>query len=163
MSTMLTLLLDNVRSAYNVGSIFRTADAFGVSSLLLSGITCAPSTASVQIHKTALGAELSVPWKHIKDEEEAVALLRRMRTEEGFTIVGLEQSPRSVKLPLSPGQAFGERVVLIAGNEVRGVSERLLSECDAIIEIPQTGIKQSLNVSVAVAIALYELSRGQGR
>lgn len=143
-----TAVLNNIRSLYNVGSIFRTADGAGVEKLWLCGVTGIPP--SNKISKTALGAEKSVPWEFSKD---AVSCVRRLK-EEGYQIVLLEQTVHSV-----PYQKFipEGKVALVIGNEIEGVSEELLSLCDAAVEIDMAGLKISLNVTVAFGIAAYHL------
>ena len=144
------VLLDNVRSMYNVGSVFRTADAFLVEKLVLCGITGCPPHA--EIKKTALGAEDSVMWEYRKNAAEAVAVMK----QEGWKVCVLEQAHHSMAL-----QDFniseGERYLLIAGNEVDGVNQEIVDLADIILEIPQRGVKHSLNVSVSVGIALWQM------
>jgi len=146
------LMLENIRSMHNVGSVFRTADAFLVSGIYLCGFT--PSPPHRDIHKTALGATETVEWKYAENAWETVATLK----SEGYRIVAVEQVAGSIPL-----QNFtleeGARTVLIFGNEVQGVSEQVLALCDGSIEIPQFGVKHSLNVSVATGIVLWELVR----
>jgi 23S rRNA (guanosine2251-2'-O)-methyltransferase len=148
------LLLENIRSMHNVGSVFRTADAFLVEAIYLCGYT--PRPPHRDIHKTALGATDTVDWKYMDDPQEAAIFLKN----KGFQIVGVEQVSGSVTL-----QDFkfteGEKLVLIFGNEVNGVSEEVLKYCDACIEIPQFGMKHSLNVSVAAGMVLWELVRSK--
>jgi len=146
------LLLENIRSMHNVGSVFRTADAFLAEAIYLCGYT--PRPPHRDIHKTALGATETVTWKYSDKALDAVQTLK----SEGYRIVGVEQVADSIPL-----QAFkiatGEKIVLIFGNEVAGVSEDVLAYCDSGIEIPQFGMKHSLNVSVAAGIVLWELAR----
>lgn len=139
-------VLNNIRSLYNVGSLFRTADGVGVEKLWLCGVTGIPP--SNKISKTALGAEKSVPWAFSKD---AVSCVRKLK-EEGYQIVLLEQTVNSV-----PYQGFipEGKVALVVGNEIEGVSDELLSLCDAAVEIEMAGLKISLNVTVAFGIAAY--------
>jgi|SRR5690625_1003613 len=141
------VLAHNIRSLHNVGSLFRSADAFGVRSLWLSGYTPAPPRP--EISKTALGAEESVSWRHLEDPLADLETLRR----QGYQIIGLEQAVGSELLtthrPASP------RVCLILGNEVTGIDEELIPMIDRFVEIPQFGEKHSLNVSVAAGVALY--------
>jgi 23S rRNA (guanosine2251-2'-O)-methyltransferase len=146
------LLLENIRSMHNVGSIFRTADAFLIEAIFLCGYTpCPPHR---DIHKTALGATDSVKWKFFENAEHAVKMLKAA----GYRIVGVEQVAGSV--PLHEFKlANAEKIVLVFGNEVEGVSEELLAYCDACIEIPQFGMKHSLNVSVTAGMVLWELVR----
>lgn len=145
-----TVVLDNVRSMYNVGSFFRTADGSGIEKLWLSGITGRPP--QKQIAKTALGAEESVPWEGASDP---LALLQEHRSR-GYEIAAIETSLRSVDLydwrPQFP-------VCLIFGHEVDGIADPILDTCDTHVRIPMLGIKHSLNVATAGGIVLYELLR----
>ncbi|HTR18512.1 MAG TPA: RNA methyltransferase [Candidatus Paceibacterota bacterium] len=148
------VLLHNIRSAHNVGSIFRTADAAGVSKIFLSGYTPLPvdrfGYARKDISKVALGAEKSVPWEYQKNPYGIVATLRG----DGWQIVGVEQDKNSINYrTLRPKR----RVLFILGNEVRGVSPALRKKCDALVEIPMHGKKESLNVAVAAGIVLFSL------
>lgn len=146
----LTVVLDNVRSLNNIGSIFRTCDALGVERLMLCGITATPPSA--EIHKTALGAEDSVAWSYYPDTLSAIAELRR----DGYTICALEQVKGSISLPdFSP--APGHRYAIIAGHEVHGVSQTAVDASDLCLEILQFGAKHSLNVAVSTALAIYHL------
>ena len=144
------VLLDNVRSMYNVGSVFRTSDAFLVSEVILCGITgCPPHP---EIAKTALGAEDSVEWKYERDSLLAVEKMKK----EGWLICVLEQAHGSIPLQdFIPSSS--EKYLLVAGNEVEGVSQKIVDLADLIIEIPQHGVKHSLNVSVSVGIALWQI------
>ena len=143
------LVLDNIRSAHNVGSAFRTSDAFKVDRIVLCGICAVPPSA--EIHKSALGAEDSVPWEHVGDTLEAVARLRA----EGYRIVAVEQTENSVKLgEFRP--VPGERYALIFGNEVDGVQQSVVDASDFALEIPQYGTKHSLNVSVSIGVVLWQ-------
>ena len=146
------LLLENIRSMHNVGSVFRTADAFLAEAIYLCGYT--PRPPHRDIHKTALGATETVEWKYMDDASEAVKVLKN----EGYQIVGVEQVAGSISLHSFTLQT-GEKMVLIFGNEVDGVSEEVLEYCDACIEIPQFGMKHSLNVSVVAGMVLWELAR----
>jgi tRNA G18 (ribose-2'-O)-methylase SpoU len=146
------VVADNVRSLYNVGSLFRTCDAFGAAELWLCGITAVPPNR--EIHKTALGAENSVPWRFFRQTEEVVNELKA----EGYTVLAVEQVEGGVSLE-SFRPAAGTKYALILGNEVDGVSDEVLSRCDGAIEIPQGGSKHSLNVSVAAGVVLWELFR----
>lgn len=144
------VLLDNVRSMYNVGAIFRTADAFLLEEVILGGITgCPPHP---EITKTALGAEESVRWRHVESGQEEVAYMKG----KGWKICVLEQVHDSIELqdfrPLPE-----EKYLLVAGNEVTGVAQEIVDMADYILEIPQHGVKHSLNVSVSVGIALWQL------
>lgn len=151
----LVLVLDNIRSAHNVGSAFRTADSFRADKLCLCGISALPPSA--EIHKTALGAEFSVPWEHYDDTLDAVRKLR----EEGYVIVSVEQTVNSRKLgEFEPDP--GTKYALVFGNEVNGVRQDVVDESDFALEIPQYGTKHSLNVSVSLGIVLWELHRGRG-
>lgn len=144
-------VLDNVRSANNVGSFFRTADAFGIERIILCGITATPP--SKEIHKTALSAELVVPWCYFKTTIEAIEALRT----DGFVIVAVEQVHGSVSL--ADFEALGGRkYALIFGNEVDGVAQEVVAECDIAIEIPQRGTKHSLNVAVSGGVVLWEVA-----
>ena len=151
----LVLGLDNIRSAHNVGSAFRTADSFRADKLCLCGISALPPSA--EIHKTALGAEFSVPWEHYDDTLDAVRKLR----EEGYVIVSVEQTVNSRKLGEFEADP-GTRYALVFGNEVNGVRQDVVDESDFALEIPQYGTKHSLNVSVSLGIVLWELHRGRG-
>ena len=149
-----SVILHNIRSAYNVGSIFRTADAIGVTKIYLSGYTPCPidrfGRSEKQIAKTALGAEISIPWEYLKTPN---ALLKRLK-KEGVLLVGLEQDKRAIDY-----KTFTPKypIIFLVGNEVRGLSPALSGTCDVLLEIPMRGIKESLNVSVAFGIALYRI------
>jgi 23S rRNA (guanosine2251-2'-O)-methyltransferase len=146
------LLLENIRSMHNVGSIFRTADAFLAEAIYLCGYT--PSPPHRDIHKTALGSTETVHWKYFDSAVKAVKTLK----ETGCRIIGVEQVVGSI--PLQEFKIAGnERTAFIFGNEVEGVSDECLKYCDACIEIPQFGMKHSLNVSVAAGMVLWELIR----
>lgn len=144
------LLLDNIRSLFNVGAIFRTADATGIDKIYLGGITGKPI--SEKVKKVALGAEKTIPWEH---HWQSWCIIEKLK-KQGFQIVALEQSKRSIlytkfkpKFPL----------LLIVGNEIMGVSKNLLKKADKIIQLPMHGQKESLNVAVAAGIAIYELNK----
>ena len=141
-------VLDNIRSAHNVGSAFRTCDAFGIDRLYLCGICAAPP--SPEIHKSALGAEDSVPWEHRQDTLEVIAELR----SRGYTIISVEQAVGSVMLDEFRREP-GRRYALIFGNEVEGVSQAAVDASDMALEIPQWGTKHSLNVSVSMGVVLW--------
>jgi len=144
----LVIVLDNVRSALNVGSAFRTADAFGVDRIMLCGICATPPSA--EIHKSALGAEESVPWEH---SGSALETVRRLR-EEGYTVVSVEQTVHSVKLDgFTPEK--GRKYAVVFGNEVEGVGQDVVDASDMALEVPQSGIKHSLNVSVCIGVVLW--------
>lgn len=148
----IAVILDNVRSAYNVGSIFRSADAFHVDRIALCGICATPPSA--EIHKTALGAEDVVPWTHYPDTLDAIAALRA----EGYTVVAVEQTENSIKLSAVSGRSPLEtcaKYAFVFGNEVDGVQQAAVDACDFSIEIPQHGTKHSLNVAVTAGIVLF--------
>ena len=143
------LVLDNIRSAHNVGSAFRTAESFRADKVWLCGICAVPPSA--EVHKTSLGAEDAVPWEHADDTLEVVEKLKN----EGYTVVSVEQTVRSVKLDgfhRDPGKKYA----LVFGNEVAGVRQDVVDASDFSLEIPQFGTKHSLNVSVAVGVVLWE-------
>lgn len=142
------VVLDNVRSAHNVGSAFRTADSFKADKVWLCGICAVPPSA--EIHKSALGAEDSVAWEHVDNTMDAVARLK----EEGYTIVSIEQTVGSVMLDAFRPEK-GRRYALVFGNEVSGVGQDVVDASDFSIEVPQFGTKHSLNVSVTVGVILW--------
>ena len=142
------VVLDNIRSAHNVGSAFRTCDAFRADALYLCGICATPPSA--EIHKTALGAEDSVPWRYFSDTMEAVRTLK----EQGFTIASVEQTVGSVQLDAFLPEP-GRKYALIFGNEVDGVRQDVVDASDLALEIPQWGTKHSLNVSVSLGVILW--------
>lgn len=161
----LVVVLDDVRSLHNVGSVFRTADAFRLQAICLCGITAVPDDvktadgtvikeaslkASQEIHKTALGAEESVNWQYFKSAEEAVEKLKN----DGFIVMAIEQCHGSTMLqdflPM-PGKGYA----IVLGNEVKGVHQDVVDQCDGCLEIPQFGTKHSLNVSVTAGIAIW--------
>ncbi|MFZ5519232.1 MAG: RNA methyltransferase [Candidatus Zhuqueibacterota bacterium] len=144
------VVLDNIRSLYNVGSIFRTSDAAGVEKLYVCGITGQPPRA--EIHKAALGAESSVPWEYF---ETPAPVLNRLKSE-GFSIVVLEHT--DLRQPYHQAQ-FSFPLCLVIGHEITGVSDEAVQLADTAIEIPMFGLKQSLNVSVAYGIAIYEIMK----
>jgi 23S rRNA (guanosine2251-2'-O)-methyltransferase len=146
------VLLDNVRSLHNVGSAFRTADAFRVEKILLTGITGTPPHREIQ--KTALGATESVAWSYVEKPEDAVKTLRA----EGYKILIVEQTSHSQPLHQFTPMPL-EKYCLVFGNEVNGVSEEVIEHGDTAIEIPQTGTKHSFNVSVCMGIVLWEIYR----
>lgn len=147
----LIAVMENVRSAYNVGSLFRTADAFLLQSIYLCGYTAYPP--HKEIKKTALGAEETVAWKHFKNTGEAVDDIR----SQGFKVYAVEQAVDSWKL----GQfaVDDEKIAVIFGNEVSGVEQSTIALCDGVMEIPQLGTKHSLNVATAAGVVLWELIR----
>ncbi len=144
------LVLDNIRSAHNVGSAFRTADAFGVDRIYLGGICPVPP--SPELRKVALGAEEVVPFEHVED---VVALVRRLQAE-GYRVAAVEQTVHSVKLNTFCREP-GRKYALVFGNEVDGVQQAVVDACDFSLEIPQQGTKHSLNVSVSVGVILWAL------
>ena len=148
----LIIVLDNIRSLHNVGSVFRTADAFRLQGVWLCGITACPPAA--EIHKTALGAEDSVSWEYFEDTLDAVERLHR----EGYEVLAVEQVEGSLKLDtfrIDPAK----RYALILGNEVKGVRQDVVDAADAALEIPQYGTKHSMNVSVTAGIVMWEFER----
>lgn len=162
----IVVVLDNVRSAHNVGSVFRTSDSFKVDKVFLCGICPVPPSA--EIHKSGLGAEDSVGWEHCEDTMVAVERLRN----EGYTIVSVEQTVNSVKLyrfrPYATQESAAEtsnigpipskKYALIFGNEVDGVSQEVVDSSDFSLEIPQFGMKHSLNISVSAGVVLWHLT-----
>ena len=147
----IVLVLDNIRSAHNVGSAFRTADAFKADRIVLCGICATPPSA--EIHKSALGAEEAVPWEYCADTLEAVERLRG----EGYTVVSIEQTVRSVALDRFIPEP-GRRYALVFGHEVEGVRQDVVDASDFSLEIPQRGTKHSLNVSVSVGVVLWHFT-----
>lgn len=146
-----TIVLDNVRSLHNVGSAFRTADAFRIEKIFLTGITGTPPHR--EIEKTALGATDSVEWEYVEKPEEAVQRLKA----RGYRILVIEQTTDSTSL--RNFSVSTEKYCLVFGNEVHGVSEPVIELADQAIEIPQSGTKHSLNISVCVGIVVWEISR----
>ena len=144
----LVVVLDNVRSLNNIGSVFRTSDAFRIEQLCLCGITATPPSA--EIHKTALGAEDSVEWRYFTDTMDAVADLK----SRGYTVCALEQVNGSVPLDGFCPEPSG-RYAVIAGHEVNGVAQEVVDAADLCLEIPQEGTKHSLNVAVSTALAIW--------
>ena len=150
--TPLVVVLDNVRSMNNVGSIFRTADAFAVEKLYLCGITATPP--HKEITKTALGATESVDWEH---KEDVVELVKELQAN-GYLVYMIEQTDSSIMLD-SFMPDVSKKIAIVLGNEVFGVDDRLLPVVDGALEIPQYGTKHSLNVSIAGGIVIWEISR----
>jgi tRNA G18 (ribose-2'-O)-methylase SpoU len=144
-------VLENVRSAYNVGSVFRTADAFLLEGIYICGYTAKPP--HKEIKKTALGAEDTVTWKGFANATEAIQILR----DEGYKIYAVEQTVNSISLEKFDHHA--EKIAVIFGNEVTGVEQSTIQLCDGTIEIPQSGMKHSLNIATAAGIVLWELFR----
>ena len=150
------VVLDNIRSAHNVGSAFRTCDSFKVDRLWLCGICAVPPSA--EIHKSALGAEDSVPWEH---SDNTIDVVDRLRSE-GYVIVSVEQTVNSVSLEgFRPEFADGKKYALIFGNEVGGVDQNVVDASDFSLEIPQFGTKHSLNVSVSVGVILWHFTHAR--
>lgn len=144
-------VLDNIRSALNVGSIFRTADAFAIEKIVICGISATPPNR--EITKTAIGATESVDWEYTESIPDAISKLK----SEGYTIIGIEQTDQSMMLhEFKPSQ---RKLAVIFGNEVDGVSDEIIDDLDFCIEIPQHGTKHSLNVSVCAGIVLWELAK----
>lgn len=148
------VILDNIRSAHNVGSIFRTADGAGVKKIYLLGVTPTPidrfGRVQTEISKTSLGASEMIEWEYVKNEDVS-ELISKLKTDN-FKVVAIEQTPDSVNLE---DYIVPERVAYIFGNEIDGVGEKLLSLTDQIVEIPMQGSKESLNVAVSAGIALF--------
>ena len=148
----LVVVLDHVRSLYNVGSVFRSSDAFRIEGVLLCGITAQPP--HPEIHKTALGAEESVNWKYFERTEDAVSWLK----QQGYKVLAIEQCEGSTMLQDFTRQP-DRKYAIVLGNEVKGVQQQVVDMCDGCLEIPQFGTKHSLNVSVAAGIVLWHLSK----
>ncbi len=147
----LVILLDNVRSQHNIGSAFRTADAFAAEAVILCGICATPPSA--EIRKAALGAEESIKWEYYQNSKEALIHYKEM----GYTVLCAEQTENSVMLNnFTP--VLNSRYLIVFGNEVKGVSQELIDLSDGTIEIPQYGTKHSLNVSVSIGIVLWDIS-----
>ena len=147
----LVVVLDDVRSMYNIGSVFRTADSFRVEAVYLCGICQTPP--STEIHKTALGAEESVSWKYFQTALEAVSELKK----EGYKVLSVEQVEHSTKLQnfvANPEKKYA----IVMGNEVKGVKQEVVDASDGCLEIPQLGIKHSMNVSVTAGIVMYKFA-----
>ena len=148
----IVVVLDHVRSLYNVGSVFRSSDAFRIEGVVLCGITAQPP--HPEIHKTALGAEESVDWRYFSQTEDAVEWLQ----EKGYVVLAIEQCEGSTMLQDFHVEA-GKKYAIVLGNEVKGVQQQVVDMCDGCLEIPQYGTKHSLNVSVAAGIVLWHLSK----
>jgi len=150
--TPVVVVLDNIRSCNNIGSVFRTSDALLIEKVYLCGITATPPNA--EIHKTALDAEKSVEWEYFEKTEDAVIDLQN----KGYKVYAIEQVENSISLPdFYP--ASGEKVAVVFGNEVKGVQQKVVNICDGSIEIPQFGTKHSFNVSVSAGIVLWDIFR----
>ena len=150
----LVIVLDNVRSMHNIGSVFRTSDAYLVKKVVLCGITAQPPHA--EIHKSALGAEFSVDWEYYADTNEAVEALKR----EGYEVWAIELAENSVMLDQFStinSQLSTQKIAVVMGNEVKGVQQSVIDKCKGCIELPQFGTKHSLNVSVTAGIVIWEL------
>ena len=152
----IVVVMDNIRSMHNVGSVFRTADGFLIDGICLCGFT--PQPPHRDIHKTALGSTETVDWLHYENTVDAVNELK----QKGFKVYAIEQTEGSISLEmfkqLHPESAT-ESLAFVFGNEVDGVHEQVIAICDGVIEIPQWGMKHSLNISVAAAIVLWEFVR----
>ena len=145
-------VLENIRSAYNVGSVFRTADAFLLEAIYITGYTAQPP--HKEIKKTALGAEDSVTWQHFPDANAAIEQLRAA----GYKVFAVEQVEKSISLEKFKSKP-GDKVAVIFGNEVSGVEQTTIEQCDGCIEIPQLGMKHSLNIATAAGVVLWEIVR----
>ena len=145
------IILDNIRSAHNVGSVFRSADSFKADKVWLCGICATPPSA--EIHKSALGAEFSVEWGYEKD---TLSLVKRLK-EEGYTVLSVEQTVHSVMLDKFKPET-GRKYALVFGNEVDGVQQEVVDASDGVLEIPQYGTKHSLNISVSAGIVLWHIA-----
>lgn len=145
------IILDNIRSAHNVGSVFRSADSFKADKVWLCGICATPPSA--EIHKSALGAEFSVEWGYEKD---TLSLVKRLK-EEGYTVLSAEQTVNSVMLDKFKPET-GRKYALVFGNEVDGVQQEVVDASDGVLEIPQYGTKHSLNISVSAGIVLWHIA-----
>ena len=152
--TPVIAILENIRSAYNVGSVFRTADAFLLEAVYLTGYTAKPP--HKEIRKTALGAEDSVVWTHFERATDAIESLH----EQGYQVYGIEQVSNSISLE-NFTSAPTDKIAVIFGNEVTGVELSTLQHCDGCIEIPQLGMKHSLNVATAAGVVLWEIIRNR--
>lgn len=152
--TPLVMVLDNVRSMHNVGAAFRIADAFLIEKLYLCGITATPPHR--EIYKTALGAEEHVAWEHA---QETLTVVQRLKTA-GYVVIAVEQTDASKTL-YAFTRATTQKYAVVFGHEVFGIQEEVLSACDVCLEIPQHGVKHSLNVSVSMGIVVWELTKGK--
>lgn len=148
--TPLIVILDNVRSLNNIGSVFRTCDAFLIEKIFLCGITATPP--NKEIHKTALGATESVDWEYV---ENTISVVKRLKSE-GIRVISIEQAEKSVMLNDFQPES-NVKYAVIFGNEVKGVEQEVVSACDGVIEIPQYGTKHSLNISVSAGIVIWDL------
>lgn len=150
--TPVIAVLENIRSAYNVGSVFRTADAFLLEAIYITGYTCVPP--HKEIKKTALGAEETVDWKHFPNATAAIKILKEM----GYKVFAVEQAKNSLQLHQT-GFKTEDKIAVIFGNEVTGVEQDTILQCDGCIEIPQLGMKHSLNIATAAGVVLWEILR----
>ena len=148
----LVVVLDNVRSMYNVGSVFRTADAFRIEAIYLCGITSCPP--HPEIHKTALGAEDAVDWYYHKEALETVKMLQ----QQGYEVLAIEQVEGSTMLQDFVAETY-KKYAVVLGNEVKGVNQEVVDCCDGCLEIPQFGTKHSLNVSTTAGIVMWEMMK----
>jgi len=148
--TPVTVVLDNIRSCNNIGSVFRTSDALLIEKVILCGITATPP--NKEIHKTALDAEMSVPWEYFEETEFAVSKLK----ESGYRVFAVEQVENSIMLPNFMPEK-NQTLALVFGNEVKGVQQSVVDLCDGAIEIPQYGTKHSFNISVSAGIVLWDV------
>ena len=146
----LVVVLDNIRSCNNIGSVFRTSDALLIEKVYLCGITATPPNA--EIHKTALDAEKSVEWEYLEKTGDAVTNLQN----KGYKVYAIEQVENSISLP-DYFPAAGEKIAVVFGNEVKGVQQSVVNLCDGSIEIPQFGTKHSFNISVSAGIVLWDI------
>ena len=148
--TPVIVILDNIRSAHNVGSVFRTCDAFLIDKIILCGITAIPP--NKEIRKTALGSSESVDWRYYKNTEEVIMKLKK----EDYQIIAVEQVNKSIKLE-SFRPENEKKYAIIFGNEIKGISQKIIDNSDSVIEIPQFGTKHSLNVSVSAGIVIWDV------
>ena len=148
-------VLEDIRSLYNVGSCFRTADGLLLERLVLTGYT--PSPPRKEISKTALGADRTVPWEHYADRTEGVLALR----EEGYTIWGLELTDEAISLERAGENGFPEKLAIVVGNELHGIQPETLALCNQTVAIPMQGVKHSFNVAVAFGMVMWEVVRGR--
>ena len=146
----LAVVLDNIRSCNNIGSVFRTSDAVLIEKIYLCGITATPP--NKEIHKTALDAEKSVEWQYFEKTEDAISALKNL----GYSVYAIEQVENAIMLPdFRPGTR--EKIAVVFGNEVKGVQQKIINICSGSIEIPQFGTKHSFNISVSAGIVLWDL------
>ncbi len=148
--TPVIVILDNIRSAHNVGSVFRTCDAFLIDKIILCGITAIPP--NKEIRKTALGSSESVDWRYYKNTEEVIMKLKK----KDYQIIAVEQANKSIKLERFRPENE-KKYAIIFGNEIKGISQKIIDNSDSVIEIPQFGTKHSLNVSVSAGIVIWDI------